>query len=66
MRRKYTIGIWTGGVLAAALAYFYLGGAPPVGQAPLRHLTMGNYTEFTNAFNAAKNQVRVVLLLSPT
>ena len=52
--------------LVGALFYFYGGHQTPNGQLPLRRLTTQNLTEVKNAFNAAKGEVRVLLLLSPT
>ncbi len=48
------------------LAYFSLGGRAPSGQPPLESLTASNVTDVESAFNAAKDDVRVLMLLSPT
>jgi hypothetical protein len=53
-------------VLMGALVYFYGGSQAPEGQAPLERLTTQNLGEIKAAFNATKDQVRVLLLLSPT
>jgi len=53
-------------ILVAALFYLYAGSRTPSGQPPLQTLTTGNVSEIKSEFNAAKNDVRVLLLLSPT
>ena len=53
-------------VLGGALSYFYAGHQTPLGQPPLAELKPHNFTIIENAFNAAKDEVRVLLLLSPT
>lgn len=60
--------------LAAALAvviglgtYAYLADrSTPAGQAPLAEVDQTVFEELKTAFNAARGQVRVVALLSPT
>ncbi len=52
--------------LFGALLYFYGGSQAPPGQAPLQSLTTQNVDGIRNAFNAAKDDVRVLVLLSPT
>jgi hypothetical protein len=65
MKRKYIVtGVCA--VLCGAAAYFYGGHRVPPGQSPLERLTAENVTDVKNAFNAAKDDVRVLLLLSPT
>ncbi len=66
MRRKYILFAITTLALAGALFYLYGGSQVPSGQAPLRSLTPQNVAELENAFNAARQDVRVLLLLSPT
>jgi hypothetical protein len=66
MRAKYILGALVALSLLAALGYFYGGSQAPSGQAPLRNLTAQNVAEVKNEFNAAKDNVRVLLLLSPT
>ena len=66
MKRKYIVSGAISAVLVAALVYFYGGSQTPAGQPPLRNLTAENLSELKNEFNAAKNEVRVLLLLSPT
>jgi len=54
-------------VIALALvAYWYYWGSSPPGQPPLTSLTPMNLDQFKEAFNAAADRVRLVLLLSPT
>jgi hypothetical protein len=66
MNRKYIlIGISTA-ALVAALLYFYGGSQVPPGQPQLQKLTAQNVAGIKNAFNAAKDNVRVLVLLSPT
>jgi hypothetical protein len=65
MKRKYILAA-TLLALSGALVYFYAGTQVPSGQAPLERLTTRNVTDIGNAFNEAKGDVRVLLLLSPT
>ena len=66
MKRAYiVVGILVA-LLAAAGLYLYGGGQPPAGQPPLQNLSTKSVGEIKNHFNAAKNDVRVLLLLSPT
>jgi hypothetical protein len=66
MKRKYIPGALAAALLAGALVYFYGGSRAPSGQPPLESLTVRNVAGVKNAFNAAKDEVRVLLLLSPT
>lgn len=66
MKRKHLVGAIIGLVVLAALFYFYGGSQTPSGQPPLSSLTAQNVGEIRNEFNAAKSEVRVLLLLSPT
>jgi hypothetical protein len=66
MGRKYIVKGVLGLILLAALVYFYGGSQAPSGQPPLRSLTTENLGEIKNEFNAATNEVRILLLLSPT
>jgi len=66
MNRKYIVSGAICAVLVAALVYFYGGSRTPSGQLPLRSLTAENLSELKTEFNAAKNETRVLLLLSPT
>jgi hypothetical protein len=53
-------------LIIAGLLYFYGGSQAPSGQAPLQNLTSQNVGEIRNAFNAAKDRVRLLILVSPT
>jgi hypothetical protein len=66
MKSKYLISALLTALLVGALVYFYGGSQPPAGQPPLQSLTAQNVAEIKNEFNAAKDDVRVLLLLSPT
>ena len=66
MKRKYIFSAILAASLLAALGYFYGGTRAPSGQPPLIILTAQNVAEVKNEFNAAKDEVRVLLLLSPT
>jgi len=66
MKSKYIIGMLLAALLLTALVYFYGGSQAPSGQRPLRSLTAQNGADVKNEFNAAKDNVRVLLLLSPT
>lgn len=66
MKRKYVLTGVLALVLAGAAIYFYAGSRTPSGQAPLLRLTTQNAATVKNAFNSAKDDVRVLLLLSPT
>ena len=64
MKRKYIVGAVLVGLLIAAVLYLY--GQTPAGQPPLRNVTAQSVGEIKNEFNAAKDEPRVLLLLSPT
>jgi hypothetical protein len=66
MKPKYTIAILGVLLLAVVFVYLYGGGQTPFGQPPLRSLTAQNVGDIKGEFNAGKNEVRVLLLLSPT
>ena len=66
MRRKHILIAVVAIALVGALSYFCGGHKTPNGQPPLRRLTTQNVAEVKNAFNTAKDDVRVLLLLSPT
>ena len=70
MKRKYIVATALVAVLLAAVLYLYGhlygGGQTPSGQPPLRSVTAQNVADIKNEFNAARGDVRVVLLLSPT
>jgi len=46
--------------------YFYLGSSAPTGQQPLVRLDASNIESLKQAFNDAKDSVRVMVMLSPT
>jgi len=52
--------------VVAVLLYLYAGHETPPGQPPLASLTPETVSQFETAFDSAKNDVRVVLFLSPT
>jgi len=66
MKRAYIVGAIPVALLAAAVFYLYGGGQAPAGQPPLQNLSTQSIGEIKNHFNAAKDDVRVLLLLSPT
>jgi hypothetical protein len=66
MKRKHIIGALLAMILLAVFVYFYGGSQAPSGQSPLRSLTAQNVDDVKSEFNAAKDNVRVLLLLSPT
>jgi len=66
MKRRYVVGAVIAALLVAAALYLYGGGQTPAGQPPLQSVTAQSIDEIKNAFNAAKGEVRVLLLLSPT
>jgi hypothetical protein len=66
MKGRYILGTLAALFLLTALVYFYGGSQAPSGQPPLRSLTANNVADVKNEFNAAKDDVRVLLLLSPT
>ncbi len=66
MKHKFILAAILILVLAAVGIYLYGGGRVPAGQAPLQSLTPANVSLIRNAFNAAKDDTRMLLLLSPT
>ena len=66
MKRRYILSAVLAAILISAVAYLYGGHQAPSGQPPLERLNAQNAFEVRNAFNAAKGDVRVLLLLSPT
>jgi hypothetical protein len=66
MKRAYIVGAIPVALLAAAVLYLYGGGQSPAGQPPLKNLSAQGVGEIKIEFNAAKDDVRVLLLLSPT
>ena len=60
--------LWLLGIIATLLIVWYLWlsqGTPP-GQPPLMSLSESNADKFRSDFNTASDEVRLVLLLSPT
>ena len=53
-------------LLAAGAVYLYAGNAVPEGQPEMVRLTPANFLEFKRAFNAAKDQVRMIAMMAPT
>jgi hypothetical protein len=53
-------------VIFAGLFYLYGGHQTPKGQTPLADLNASNLNELKNVFNDSHDQVRVLVLLSPT
>ena len=66
MKRAYIVCAVVVASLAAAVLYLYGGGQTPAGQPPLQNLSAQSLGEIKNEFNAAKDDVRVLLVLSPT
>ncbi len=66
MKRQYIVGAILVVLLAAAGLYLYGGGQTPAGQPPLQNLSARGVGEIKNEFNAANDDFRVLLLLSPT
>ena len=66
MKRAHMVGAIPVVLLAAAVLYLYSGGQTPAGQPPLKNLNAQSVGEIKYEFNAAKEDVRVLLLLSPT
>jgi len=66
--RGIKYGVWLIGIIVALVIVWYLWvakGTPP-GQPPLTSLTHNNLDHFKNDFDAAGDDARLVLLLSPT
>jgi hypothetical protein len=66
MNRKRIVLLIVLLAVCGALFYFYAGHSTPAGQPALTSLTSENFSTLAAAFNATKDEVRVVLLLSPT
>ena len=65
-RSRKILGPICSAIVVGLAFYLYAGSTAPAGQAPLKRLTSTNFDELPIAFNAAKDSVRVVALLSPT
>ena len=66
MTRKTILPITAAVLLSAGLFYFYGGHAVPASQPALVTLTPQTLTTIQGAFNEAKDDVRLLVLLSPT
>jgi hypothetical protein len=66
MSRKSIVAIVVAVVVGSLLVYLYGGHQTPIGQPALAELRPENVNTLANAFNDAKDNVRVLLLLSPT
>jgi hypothetical protein len=53
-------------LLVLAGVYFWGPSKTPAGQPPLSTLSEATFINFQNAFDSAADEVRIVLLLSPT
>ena len=60
------LGVILLATIVGLAGYLYLGSATPTGQPPLTRLISSNFSDLPRAFNAAKDSVRIVTLLSPT
>ncbi len=66
MTRKTLLAIPAALLLGAGLFYYSGGHTAPAGQHVLVALTQENRSTIEDAFNAAKGDVRLLVLLSPT
>ena len=66
MKKTYIVGAVLAALLIAAALYLYGGSKTPSSQRPLQNVTAQNVVEIRNDFNAAKKEIRILLLLSPT
>ncbi len=66
MKSRFIVGAVLAVILAGALFYFYSGSQVPSGQPPLESITAQNVADIKTQFNLAKDDARVLLLLSPT
>lgn len=64
MKRKNLL--WLIAPVFGLLFVWYYSSGTPKGQAPLRYLTQKNGDQFMREFDAAVQESRLVLLLSPT
>ena len=60
------LGVILLATIVGLAGYLYLGSSTPAGQPPLTRLISSNFSDLPKAFNAAKDSVRIVTLLSPT
>jgi hypothetical protein len=66
VKRKGIIAASIAIVLALLFFYFYLGSSVPNGQQPLVRLNSANIASIKDAFNVSANDVRLIVMLSPT
>lgn len=66
MSRRYILVAVLTILLAGAIAWFSLGSSAPPGQPALQSLTPANLPALEASFNAAKDDIRILVLLSPT
>lgn len=66
MKARYIFGAILAVALTAGLVHFYSGSQVPSGQAPLQSITSDNVAIIKSAFNTDENDVRLLVLLSPT
>ena len=67
MRKTFRFaGIGVLGVLLVAAYYTYAPRHVPGGQPPLAEIGPQNFSDFQKQFNEASDQVRILVLLSPT
>lgn len=60
------VGVVAVAALAAVARYFFAGHAVPAGQPPLAELSGDTLDSLKDDFNRTTDQIRIVLLLSPT
>lgn len=65
-RSRGILGLAVLAIIAGLAFYLYGGHTPPAGQPPLTRLTAANFDQLRDAFNASRDSVRIVVLLSPT
>jgi len=65
-RKRYLFFVVVAFIVVGAMIFFYAGSRVPSGQPALARLTPDNLSQVQASFNAAKNDVRILVLLSPT
>ena len=66
MKLRYMLSAVLAAALAGGIVHYYGGSKVPAGQPPLQALTPQSVAGVKSAFNAASDDVRVLVLLSPT
>jgi hypothetical protein len=67
VKRKGIIAAFLGIAILLLLSfYFFWGSSVPNGQQPLVKLNSSNFVSIKDAFNASANDVRLIVMLSPT